>query len=86
MATVAPNQPIHPSFDELISVKVEGQLPDFVKQDHATFVTFLKAYYEYMEQTGKPYEIIGQLDKYCNLDTTFTDYLDYFKKILTRMF
>ena len=41
-----PNTPIHPPFDERISVQVEGQLPDFFKQDHATFVAFLEAYYE----------------------------------------
>ena len=75
-----PNTPIHPSFDERISVQVEGQLPDFVKQDHTTFVAFLEAYYEYMEQTGKPYEIIGNLDNYFNIDKTVDDYLKYFKK------
>ena len=74
-----PNTPIHPSFEERISVQVEGQLPDFVKQDHATFVAFLEAYYEYMEQLGKPYEIIGNLDNYFNVDKTVDDYLKYFK-------
>jgi len=74
-----PNLPIHPSFDERISVRVEGQLPDFVKQDHATFVAFLEAYYEYMEQTGKPYEIIGNLKNYFNIDKTVDDFLQYFK-------
>ena len=79
MALVTPNQPIHPSFDERISVKVEGQLPQFVKEDHATFVAFLEAYYEYMEQQGKPYEIIGNLDNYVNLDKTTDEFLNYFK-------
>jgi len=74
-----PNLPIHPSFDERISVRVEGQLPDFVKQDHATFIAFLEAYYEYMEQTGKPYEIIGNLKNYFNIDKTVDDFLQYFK-------
>ena len=74
-----PNLPIHPSFDERISVRVEGQLPDFVKQDHATFVAFLEAYYEYLEQTGKPYEIIGNLKNYFNIDKTVDSYLQYFK-------
>ena len=74
-----PNTPIHPSFDKRISVQVEGQLPDFVKQDHTTFVAFLEAYYEYMEQLGKPYEIIGNLDNYFNIDKTVDDYLKYFK-------
>lgn len=80
MALVTPNQPIHPKFDERVSVKVEGQLPQFVKEDHATFVAFLEAYYEYMEQQGKPYEIIGNLDNYVNLDKTTDEFLDYFKQ------
>jgi len=74
-----PNLPIHPSFDERISVRVEGQLPEFVKQDHATFIAFLEAYYEYLEQTGKPYEIIGNLKNYFNIDKTVDDFLQYFK-------
>ena len=52
MTTVIPNHPIHPDFHERISVKVEGQLPGFVKHDHELFVSFLEAYYEYMEQVG----------------------------------
>jgi len=74
-----PNLPIHPSFHERISVLVEGQLPDFVKQDHTTFIAFLEAYYEYLEQTGKPYEIIGNLRNYFNIDKTVDDFLQYFK-------
>ena len=74
-----PNLPIHPSFHERISVRVEGQLPDFVKQDHATFIAFLEAYYEYLEQIGKPYEVIGSLDNYFNIDKTVDDFLQYFK-------
>ena len=80
MATVNPNSPIHPTLDERISVKGEGQLPDFVKQDPPTFVAFLEAYYEYMEQLGKPYEIVGNLNNYVNLDKTTTTFLEYFKK------
>lgn len=80
MTLVTPNQPIHPKFDERISVKVEGQLPAFVKQDHETFVAFMEAYYEYMEQQGKPYEIIGNLNNYVNLDKTTDEFLNYFKK------
>ena len=80
MAKATPNQPIHPSFDERVSVKVENQLPQFVKQDHPTFVAFLEAYYEYMEQVGKPYEIIGNLNNYANLGKTTDDFLKHFKK------
>jgi hypothetical protein len=80
MATkINPNQPLHPSFDERVSVKVDGQLPDFVTRDHPTFVAFLEAYYEYMEQEGKPYEIIGNLNNYANIGKTTDEFLKYFK-------
>ena len=79
MTLANPNHPIHPKFDERISVRVQGQLPQFVKEDHATFITFLEAYYEYMEQQGKPYEIIGNLNNYADLGRTTTEFLKYFK-------
>ena len=78
--TVNPNQPIHPDLHERISVKIQGQLPRFVKEDHETFVSFMEAYYEYMEQLGKPYEIIGNLTSYANVDKTVDMFLQYFKK------
>ena len=76
---VYPNQPLHPSFDERVSVRVEGQLPNFVTRDHPTFIAFLEAYYEYMEQEGKPYEIIGNLNNYADLGKTTDEFLKYFK-------
>jgi hypothetical protein len=80
MATkINPNQPLHPNFDERVSVKVDGQLPDFVTRDHPTFIAFMEAYYEYMEQQGKPYEIIGNLNNYANIGKTTDEFLKYFK-------
>ena len=80
MSTVTPNQPIHPPYEDKVSLKVESQLPDFVKKDHETFVSFMEAYFEYMEQPGKAHEIIGNLDNYANIDKTVTSFLAYFKK------
>ena len=70
MSTVTPNHPIHPPYEDKVSLKVESQLPDFVKKDHETFVSFMEAYFEYMEQPGKAHEIIGNLDNYANIDKT----------------
>ena len=80
MSTVTPNHPIHPPYEDKVSLKVESQLPDFVKKDHETFVSFMEAYFEYMEQPGKAHEIIGNLDNYTNIDKTVTEFLQYFKK------
>ena len=35
-----------------ISTVVSNQLPDFIKSDHPTFIAFVKAYYEYLEQSN----------------------------------
>ena len=32
-----------------LSPLIEGQVPDFIQADHAVFVTFLKHYYEIIE-------------------------------------
>ena len=42
-------------------------------------LAFLEAYYEYLEQVGKPYEILGNLQNYFNIDKTVHDFLQYFK-------
>lgn len=57
-----------------ISTVVSNQLPDFVKSDHPTFVAFLQAYYEYLEQSnttlnlGKTTERAKNLTNYFDTD------------------
>jgi len=41
-----------PNTVRTISQLIEGQLPDFVRDDAPKFVAFLKAYYEWMETNG----------------------------------
>ena len=40
------------STNNKISTVVSNQLPEFVRADHPTFVAFLEAYYEYLEQSN----------------------------------
>lgn len=68
------------SIDQKISLLIEDQLPDFVQADYPTFVSFIKAYYEWMEQTsGVTYSSRKLLD-YADVDTTTDEFLQYFKK------
>ena len=62
-----------------ISTIVENQLPEFIRADHPTFVTLLKKYYEYMEQTGKTLRVGKDLYDYMDVDTTRADLIKYFK-------
>lgn len=62
-----------------ISTIVENQLPEFIRADHPTFVTLLKKYYEYMEQTDKTLRVGKDLYDYMDVDTTRADLVQYFK-------
>lgn len=62
-----------------ISTIVENQIPEFIRADHPTFVTLLKKYYEYMEQTDKTLKVGKDLYDYMDVDTTRADLVKYFK-------
>lgn len=62
------------STNNKISTIVSSQLPDFVRSDHPIFVSFLEAYYEYLEQSnttlrfGKTVERAKNLRNYFDID------------------
>ena len=46
-----------------LSSLVASQLPEFVREDHQTFVAFLEAYYEYLENIeGNDLKSLGDID------------------------
>jgi len=55
-----------------VSPLIEGQVPDFVRDDHPLFVDFLKDYYQFLE-AGK-LEINVTTD-YVKLETTTSAYV-----------
>lgn len=65
--------------NNFISSIVSRQLPEFVRTDHAKFVSLLEKYYEYMEQTDKTMHAMKRIPEYMDLDTTRADLLQYFK-------
>lgn len=54
-----------------ISTVVSGQLPDFVKSDHPTFVAFVKAYYEYLEQSNATLSLGKTVERAKNIPNYF---------------
>ena len=58
-----------------LSSLVASQLPEFVREDNQTFVAFIEAYYEYLQNTtGNDLKTLG------DLDTTLDSFIKYFKK------
>jgi hypothetical protein len=63
-----------------VSAIISDQLPEFVQSDHTTFVTFLEAYYEWMEQQGNAIEATRSARIVNDIDTTLEAFVTYFKE------
>ncbi len=61
---------------------LESQIPAYIVDDHPKFVSFIKAYYQWMELSGKGATLYHtkNLLNYKNIDTTIDDFIDYFRK------
>lgn len=55
---------------------VPSQLPEFIREDYPTFVAFMQAYYEYLDNQGVV------LQDLVDLDNTLDDFIVHFKKEL----
>lgn len=69
-----------PVLVEKLSSLVQQQLPEFVQADYPTFVAFMKAYYEFLEQSQGAQEVIQNARSYHDIDTTIDSFVAYFKK------
>lgn len=60
----------------LLSNLVERQVPDFIRADHNTFVTFLKKYYEWLESNSGVLAEIQNLKNATDIDTANNFYIN----------
>jgi hypothetical protein len=66
-----------------ISSQIHTQVPDFVKENYQTFITFLEKYYEWLESSGNPGNAIQNLTEYQDIDTTLSSLLVFFEREYT---
>lgn len=70
------------STNNKISNLINSQVPFFVRNDHQTFVSFLEAYYEYLEQSnttlqfGKTTERAKNFLNYIDIDKTLDEFAE----------
>lgn len=57
-----------------ISNVIESQVPFFVRNDHPNFISFLEAYYEFLEQTGNVVSVSRQTLSYQDIDRTTDEF------------
>lgn len=68
------------SIEKNISHFVENQFPDFYKESGPEFISFMKAYYEWLEDTDNVIYEARSLPQYRDIDTTVDDFIVYFKE------
>ena len=78
--------PVDRIIDEGVSKHISSQVPDFVRADHEGFITFLEAYYEWLEQKEHAYAKTHTLHDLADLDTTIDDFLTHFHDEFIRNF
>ena len=61
-----------------VSSIVASQLPEFIRDEYQTFVDFLKAYYEFLENTQEDPVTLR------DIDTTLDSFITYFKSELSQ--
>ena len=63
---------------EKISKLVSGHVPEFVKSDFTTFVSFIEAYYRFLEQDQGALELVQNAKEYGDIDRTVDSFVNYF--------
>ncbi len=66
--------------EKLISPLIESQFPSVYRDEGATFVAFVKAYFEWLEQTNGVAYDSRRLPEYRDIDTTLDKFVDEFRK------
>lgn len=62
-----------------ISPFIKEQVPDWVQDDHETFVGFLELYYKWLEESNSPVQQTGMLQDLGDIDKTLPSFYEHFK-------
>jgi len=62
-----------------ISPFIESQVPGFVRSDYPMFISFIEAYYEWVEQNENSIGAISRLTSVSDIDTTISSFVNQFR-------
>ena len=63
---------------EKISKLVSGHVPEFIRSDYTTFISFIEAYYRFLEQDKGALEVVQNAKEYGDIDRTLDSFVNYF--------
>ena len=67
------------ALEDVLSPFIEEQFPSFMRSDHRKLVLFIKAYYEWMEQSGNVGFVSRKLDSVIDIDNNLSEFYDHFQ-------
>jgi hypothetical protein len=67
------------AIENKLSTLIQGQFPSFYAEEGENFILFMKAYYEFLEQSGKQTHELRKLQEYKDIDDTLDEYIEYFR-------
>jgi hypothetical protein len=59
---------------------IRSQFPSFVREDHSTFIAFLEAYYEWLDNNSEYIRSVSQLQNISDIDETLNLFIEDFQK------
>lgn len=63
-----------------LSSQIESQFPGFIREEGPQFVSFLKAYFEYLEQPGNAGNAVRSIQDNQDIDRTVDEFVEYFRR------
>jgi hypothetical protein len=63
-----------------ISSQIDFQFPGFIREEGPQFVAFMKAYFEFMEQSNNPVETARAIRDNVDIDRTVDSFIEYFRR------
>lgn len=63
-----------------LSSQIASQFPEHLREDAPRFIAFLKAYFEYLEQSQKAGDAARGLYDYMDIDRTLDDFVEHFQR------
>ena len=74
------------ALEDVLSPFIEEQFPSFMRSDHRKLVLFIKAYYEWIEQTGNVGFVSRKLDSVIDIDNNLNEFHDHFQSTYMHSF
>ncbi len=69
-----------PTYKNKLEFLIQEQLPEFIQNEYAGFVTFLEGYYRFLDQQGQVNDVLLNAADFSDIDKTLEEFIEEFRK------